>query len=155
MRKRNPMLTVAGEDQHEQGGEKCEGFAVGKDLLEHPPCRNADEETDDQREDLPIERHGRDQTGGEIKNGTEERAERHERRDELGGTEEFCDPGEGPVVPVEAGERKEQAVGADGDDRDQKGLARCRGGAELHPSIIRDSVFGQVIVRDALLGGKD
>lgn len=119
VRQRHPVLAVTGEDEHQERGEIGErpfGGAVGatqgrfalmEDLRERPPCRDADQKTDDEREDLPGDRVQRDDACGEIKNGSEEGAERHEGRDELGGTEKFGDPGEGPVVPVEAGEGEE------------------------------------------------
>lgn len=107
-----------------------------ENLVEHPPCSDADEKADDQGEDLPCQRVERNQAGSEIEDGSEKRAERHEGRDELPRTEKFCDPREGPVVPVESGERQEQTVGDDGDDRDQKRLARCGGKAKLHLVII-------------------
>lgn len=138
MRQRHPMLAVTRKDEHQQGGEESQRFAVGKNLVEHPPCSDADEEADDEREDLPRERIGWNEAGREIEDRTEKRAERHEGRDELCRTEKVCDPREGPVVPVEAGEWEQKPVGNDGDDRDQKSLTRCGGKAELHSVIIRD-----------------
>lgn len=127
VRERHPMLAVTGEDEHQQSGDVGESFSVWEDLREGPPCRNADEKADDERENLPRERMQGNDAGGEIKDGTQKWAERHERRNKLGGTEKFCDPCEGPVVPVEAGERQEKSVGDEGYDSDQKRLARFGG----------------------------
>lgn len=144
VRERHPMLAVTGEDEHQQSGDEGERpfgpahlclrhwrrqgrFALMEDLREGPPCRNADEKADDERENLPRERMQGNDAGGEIKDGTQKWAERHERRNKLGGTEKFCDPCEGPVVPVESGEREEQSVGYEGYDSDQKRLARFGG----------------------------
>lgn len=114
MRVRDPMLAVAREDEHEQGSDEGERFSIGKYLLEHPPCGNADKKADEQRKDLPIEGDRRDQACSEIEDGTEEWTERHERRNEFSRSEKFCDPCEGPVIPIETGEREEQSVGDDG-----------------------------------------
>lgn len=59
---------------------------------------------------------GWDQAGGEIENGSEKGAERHEGGHKLGRTQKFGDPREGPVVPVKAGEGQQQSVGDEGDE---------------------------------------
>ncbi len=137
MRERHPVLTVAGEDQHEQGSEEGESFAIGEDLVEAPPGGDANEKADDEREDLPREWMGRNEAGCEYKDGTQKRAKGHEGGDELGWTKKFCDPCEGPVVPIEAGEGQQQPIGADGEDGDEQSLT-AGGGAKRHLSIIRD-----------------
>lgn len=114
-------------------------------MRESPPSGDANEKADDEREDLPCEWMRRHETGGKYEDGTEKGTKGHEGGDKLGGTEKFCDPCEGPVVPVEAGEGQQQPVGADGEDGDEQGVAGC-GGAEQHPSIIRDCEGGDVLV---------
>ena len=132
------MLTVTGEDQHQQGGEKGERSTFGENLLEGPPGGDADQKADEEGEDLPRERVDGDKAGGEIKDGTQKRAEGHEGGNELSRTEKFCDPSKGPVVPIEAGKRQEQPVGDDGDEGDKESLFCSRGETKLHPVIIRD-----------------
>jgi hypothetical protein len=145
MRQRHPMLTVAGENQHEQSSKEGECFAIGEDLVEGPPSRDADEKADDEREDLPREWMGWNEAGGEYEDGTEKRAKGHEGGDELSGTEKFCNPCEGPVVPIEAGEGQQQPIGADGEDGDEQSLT-AGGGAKRHPSIIRDCEGRDVLI---------
>ena len=79
----------------------------GENLVESPKCGKANEKTNNERENLPVQRHGRDEAGGEIKDGAEKGAERGEGGVEFSGAEEFGDPCEGPVVPVKACEGQE------------------------------------------------
>lgn len=135
MCERDPVLTVAREDEHEQRGDEGSGFAVGEDLREHPPCGETERKAYDEREDLPRERMNRNQAGGDVKDGTKERAEGREGGRELGGTEELRDPREGPVIPVEACDGEEQSVGDDGEDGKEEDVM-FGGGAGGHSVII-------------------
>ena len=104
------MLTVSREDCDKQGNDQREARTGRENLFESPPCRKSDKKADDQSEDLPVKRIRRNQAGGRVEDRSQKWTKGHEGRDKLGRTEKFCDPGEGPVVPVETCEWDEQAV---------------------------------------------
>lgn len=135
VRERDPVLTVAREDEHDQRGGEGSGFARWEDLREGPPCGETEREADDEREDLPRQRMNGNQAGGDVEDRSEERAEGCEGGRELGGTEELRDPREGPVVPVEACDGQEGSVGDDGEDGKEDDVM-FGGGAEGHSVII-------------------
>ena len=74
-----------------------------------------------QREDLPVKRYGRDEACGEIKDGTKERAKRREGWNEFTGTEKLRNPGERPIVPIKTCEREQKPIADDGDEREDNG----------------------------------
>jgi len=100
---RNPVLAIARKDKNKERCDERNARTGGPYLFEHPPGCNAKDKTDDQRKDLPIHRHRRDEACGEIKNGTKKWAKRRKGWVKLAGTEEACNPGEGPIIPVKAG----------------------------------------------------
>lgn len=121
VRERYPMLAVTGKDEHEERGCERETFPLGPDLIEHPPRGEAEEVANDEREDLPVERDGGNEAGGREEYRPKEWTEGCKSRDEFARAEEFRNPSERPVVPIETGEGKEQTVTNDGDNCKEQG----------------------------------
>src|SRR5512143_1872488 len=88
---------------------------------EGPPRREADEETNEEGKDLPVQRNGGNQAGGEEKDRAEEGTETAERGDKRRGAEEARGPGEAPIIPMKARRVREQPIAEDCEDREEDG----------------------------------
>ncbi len=85
-------------------------------LLEHPPGRKTDDEANHKGEYLPIKRNRGNQACGGEEDRSKEWAKRQEGRDEFTLAEEFRDPGERPIIPIEARGGEEKPISEQGDD---------------------------------------
>ena len=100
------MLAIAREHQEEQRADESLLLMAWPNLREREPDGKNSKKSNHKSKDLPVKRNRREQARRHNKDGPQKRANSRKRRDELLRTEKFRDPGEGPVVPVEAGSVK-------------------------------------------------
>ena len=117
------MLTVTGKDEKQERRHQRLASGVGPDFVESKPGTKRGRESDHQRNDLPKQWIRRNQTCGDEKDRSEERTEAAEGGNEFSRAEEFCDPGERPIVPIKAGEREQESISEDGRNCKRKGYA--------------------------------